>query len=304
MPSVARRHHFLPQGYLAGFTDSGRKDGTLHVLDLKERRSFRTSPLNVAVVKDFKRIDIEGQPADAVESALAPIEDRAIQAIRRVTESGEFPSDSDHNLILNLLSLVLAQNPKSRRSLNCTRERAADEKLQWLVASRANWEHHLSLAQKADEELKGDVSYERARQFVEERRYTIGFDNEGTLREEFRAQDELLSALGKRTWTVLLAPTDGPKFITSDYPFSLVMEHGFHGYPSFLTENTELFFPLSKKVGFIGVLGTALRPIVKASPKVVAIMNSRVLRQADQRLFLAEDNFVTYERGGVVTMRT
>lgn len=303
MPSVARRHHFLPQGYLAGFTDSGRKDGKLHVLDLKVRRSFRTSPLNVAVEKDFKRVDIEGKPPDAIESALAPIEDQAIQAIRRLTESEEFPSDSDLNLILNLLSLVLAQNPKSRRSLNRTRTRDADEKLKWLVASQANWEHHISLAQKAGEKLKGDLSYERARQFVEECQYTIDFDNEGTLRQEFRAQDELLTTLGKRTWTLLLAPKDGPTFITSDYPFSLVMEHGYHGHPTFLTENTELFFPLSKRVGFIGVLGTALRPVVSATIKVVAIMNGRVLRQADQRLFLAEDSFLTYEQGGVVAVR-
>ncbi len=302
MPSVARRHHFLPQGYLAGFTDSGRKDGMLHVLDLKESRSFRTSPLNVAVEKDFKRVDIEGVAADAVENALASIEDRAIQAIRRVTESREFPSDSEHNLILNLLSLVLAQNPRSRRSLNRYRTRVADEKLKWLVASQANWEHHLSLAQQADEEFKGDVNYERARQFVEERQYTIDFESEGTLREEFHAQGELLSALGKRTWTVLLAPEDG-SFITSDYPFSLVMEHGFHGHPSFLKENTELFFPLSKKVGFIGILGTQLKPVINVSTDVVAKMNGRVLRQADRRIFLSENNFLTYERGRVVAMR-
>lgn len=303
MQSVARRHHFLPQGYLAGFTDTGRKDGTLHVLDLKAQRTFRTTPLNVAVEKDFKRIDIDGKPPDAIESALAPIEDRAIQAIRRVIESGEFPSDSDHNLILNLLSLILAQNPKSRRNLNSIRTLEADEKLKWLVASQANWEHHLSLAREAGEEFKGDLSYERAREFVEDRRYTIDFNNEGTLREEFRAQDELLSALGKRTWTVLLAPKNGPRFITSDYPFSLHMEYGFRGQPTFLTENTELFFPLSKTVGFIGVLGTALRPVVHVPVKAVAIMNSRVLRQADQRLFLAEADFLVHEGGSIVAMR-
>lgn len=303
MPSVARRHHFLPQGYLAGFTDTGRKDGSLHVLDLKARRSFRTTPLKVAVEKDFKRIDIEGKPLDAIESALAPIEDRAIQAIRRVVESGEFPNDSDHNLILNLLSLVLAQNPKSRRSLNRMRTHEADEKLKWLVASQVNWEHHLSLARKAGEELKGDLSYERAREFVEERRYTIDFGNEGTLREEFHAQEELLSALGKRTWTVLLAPEGGPCFISSDYPFSLVMEHGFQGRPTFLTENTELFFPLSKTVGFIGVLGNPLSPVVNVPARAVAIMNSRVLRQTDQRLFLSENSFLAYERGSIVAIR-
>lgn len=302
MATVARRHHFLPQGYLAGFTDSGRKDGMLYVLDLDESRSFRTCPLNVAVEKDFKRVDIEGLPPDVIENALAPIEDRAIQAIRRVTESREFPADADHNLILNLLSLVIVQNPKSRRNLNGVRTRVADEKLRWLVASQANWERHLSLAQQAGEEFKGDVSYERARQFVEGRHYTIDFENEGTLREEFRAHDELLTALGKRTWTVLLAPEDC-SFITSDYPFSLVMEHGFHGHPSFLTQNTELFFPISKNVGFIGILGTPLKPVLNVHADVVARMNTRVSRQADRRLFLAEDNFLAYGREGVVTVR-
>jgi hypothetical protein len=259
--------------------------------------------LNVAVEKDFKRVDIEGKPIDAIENALASIEDQAIQAIRRLMELEAFPSDTDHNLILNLLSLALAQNPKSRRNLNRTRTRETVESLEWLVASQANWERHVSLARMAGEELKGDLSYDRARRFVEERRYTIAFDSEGVLREEFRAQDELLSALGKRTWTILLAPKAGPYFISSDYPFSLVMEHGFRGHPTFLTENTELFFPLSKTVGFIGILGTALRPVVRATTKVIAIMNCRVLRQADQRLFLSERSFLTYERGSIVAVK-
>ena len=197
---------------------------------------------------------------------------------------------------------MIVQNPKSRRNLNSARTRVADEKLKWLVASQANWEHHLSLAQQTDEEFKGDVSYERARQFVEGRHYIIDFGNEGTLREEFRAHDELLTALGKRTWTVLVAPEDS-SFITSDYPFSLVMEHGFHGHPSFLTQNTELFFPISKKAGFIGILGTPLKPVINVRADVVARMNTRVSRQADRRLFLAEDNFLAYGRGGVVTVR-
>ena len=81
------------------------------------------------------------------------------------------------------------------------------------------------------------------------------------------------------------------------------MEHGFHGHPSFLTQNTELFFPISKNVGFIGILGTPLKPVLNVHADVVARMNTRVSRQADRRLFLAEDNFLAYGRGGVVTVR-
>jgi hypothetical protein len=303
MQSLARRHHFLPQGYLAGFTDTGRKDGSLHVLDIKTQRSFFTSPLNVAVEKDFKRVDIEGRAIDAIETALAPIEDRAVQAIRRVVESEEFPNDADHNLILNLLSLVLSQNPKSRRALNSTRAREADEKLSRLISSQVTWEHYVSVARKAGEELRGDITYDRARRFVEERRYRIEFSTEGTLRAEFSAQDQLLSALGRRTWTVLLAPRMGPYLIASDYPFSLTMEYGFRGHPTFMSDNTELFFPLSKTVGFIGIIGRPLQPIVKLSPRAMAIMSRRIVRQTDRRLFLSQKSFTTYERGGVVEVQ-
>ena len=134
MRPLARRHHFLPQGYLAGFTDTDRKDGTLHVIDLKSRRSFPTSPLNVAVARDFKRIDIEGHPPDIIESALSPIENSAITAIRRISELEKFPNDADYNHILNLLSLIIAQNPKSRRALNAYRTQSAETKLEWLVS--------------------------------------------------------------------------------------------------------------------------------------------------------------------------
>lgn len=304
MPSVARRHHFLPQGYLAGFTDTGRKDGVLYVLDVKTRRAFRTSPLNVAVAKDFKRVNIEGRSPDAVETALAQVEDRAVQAIRRVMDSESFPSDGDLNLILNLLSLVIAQNPKARRALNRARSREADEILQWLVSSQATWEHHVARASKAGESLPSDVSYQRARLFVEERRYQIEFENEGTLLKEFEAQDQLLSALAQRTWSVLIASPRGPNFIASDYPYSLAMEHGFRGVPRFVGKNTELFFPLSKTVGFVGVLGTPPKPVVRVPPRAVAVLNRRIFNVVDRQLFLPRSSFLISEGGSVVEVQT
>jgi len=252
------------------------------------------------VAKDFKRVDVEGRAPDAVETALAPIEDQAVRAIRRVIEGEAFPSDEDYNLILNLLSLILAQNPKSRRALDGARSREADAKLEWLVSSQPIWERHVALARRAGEELRGDLSHESARRFVDERRYRIAFDNLGTLQSEFEAQDELLSALAKRAWSVLLAPDRGPHFISSDYPYSLAMEHGFRGTPRFLGRNTELFFPLGKTAGFIGVLGTPLKPVVRVDSTAVSIMNRRVVRRADRQLFMPDSSFVTFDSGKLV----
>ena len=44
---------------------ASRQTGLSFVVDCKERRSFYTAPANVAVERDFHRIDVEGQPPDA-----------------------------------------------------------------------------------------------------------------------------------------------------------------------------------------------------------------------------------------------
>ncbi|MCK4348666.1 MAG: DUF4238 domain-containing protein, partial [Thermoplasmatales archaeon] len=65
MKSTARRHHYLPQAYLAAFTRTGSKDDQFFVLDVHSGRPFSTSPINVAVERDFNRVDIEGRSIDA-----------------------------------------------------------------------------------------------------------------------------------------------------------------------------------------------------------------------------------------------
>jgi hypothetical protein len=39
-----RANHFVPQCWLAGFTETGQKDGRLWVTDLKRRKQWQTSP--------------------------------------------------------------------------------------------------------------------------------------------------------------------------------------------------------------------------------------------------------------------
>jgi hypothetical protein len=57
MSQVAQKHHFVPQCYLAGFTDGGSKTGKLCVFDFQVRRFFRTKPKNVAFEIDFNRFE-------------------------------------------------------------------------------------------------------------------------------------------------------------------------------------------------------------------------------------------------------
>ena len=51
-----RAHHFAPQCWLAGFTDTGEKDGRLWVTDLKRRKQWPSNPRNAAHRRDFYRV--------------------------------------------------------------------------------------------------------------------------------------------------------------------------------------------------------------------------------------------------------
>ena len=184
---LARRHHYVPQAYLASFTSNGTKDGKFCVLDIHTGHAFRTSPLKVAVQRDFNRIDMEGHSPDAIECALAPFEGEAVAAIRRVIEIQSFPNDRDWNLILNLLGLIAVRNPKFRSSFNESRKQVLRRLADLLVEDKKTWDNHIKSAREEGEGVYESVSFEDVKRFVKEGQYRIEFHPEGNLRIEFSA---------------------------------------------------------------------------------------------------------------------
>jgi hypothetical protein len=289
--STARRHHYLPQAYLAAFTDTGSKDGQFFVIEVASGRLFRTSPKNVAAERDFNRVDIEGKAPDAIEQALALFEQCAVQAIRNTIAGKTFPNDEDCNFILNLLGLIAVRNPYLRNSFNRFREEVMHRIGDLLVSNEKIWDNHVQKAREAGEVINGTVSFEDVKHFVEERRYRVEFLPEGNLRIEFRAFDKLLPILGQRTWSLLVAPPDGPEFICSDHPVSLVWKLRRDDTVGYGVKETEVFFPLSRRMGFYGTFENPLRPVVEIKPGQVATMNRRVALNAEQHVFSALQSF-------------
>ena len=182
MTSIARRHHYLPQAYLAAFTDTGKKNGQLNVIDTCSGTCFRTSPKKVAAERDFNRVDIEGKPPDIVEKAFSPFEERAGQAIRNVNSTNTFPDDEDFNFIINLLCLIAVRNPRLRKSFNLACELGHHIIGDILVSDKKIWDHHLKKAQEEGYVPENNVPFEEMKRFIEERKYKIEFAPEGNIR--------------------------------------------------------------------------------------------------------------------------
>jgi hypothetical protein len=296
---IARRHHYLPQAYLAAFTDTGLEDGQFNVLDVQSGYSFRTSPINVAAERDFNRIDIEGHSPDEIEQALAPLEAQAVAAIRKVIETEKFPNDDDWNWILNLLGLIAIRNPRLRKSFNYSLEQTVHRIGDLLVSDKKIWDHHVKKVRKSGEKIDDNVSFEDVKRFVEGRRYQIEVSTESNLRIEFRVFDRILPILGQRMWSVLVAPRDGPEFICSDHPVTLVWKGGRSGPVGYALKETEIFFPLGRCVGFYGVFETPLKPVVKCKHGHVATMNRRIMWNSERHVYSALDYFFIWHGGQI-----
>jgi hypothetical protein len=84
-----RAHHFAPQCWLVGFTDTGRKDGRLFVTDLKRRKQWPTSPPNAGHKRDLYRVSEPTLDPVAFERIFSQIEDVVAPILKASTTSHE-----------------------------------------------------------------------------------------------------------------------------------------------------------------------------------------------------------------------
>lgn len=302
MKTPSRKHHYLPQGYLAAFTDTGKKDGLFYVLELDKGARFRTSPKNVAAQRDFNRVDIEGLSPDIVEQALSPVEALMIEACRRVVQSQVYPNDEDINYILNLLGLIAVRNPKLRTTFNKAREHTMNIISHMLVSNKEVFENQVKKAIDTGYlSQQHNSTYEEVKRFVDGGEYDIEFSYEGNLRIEFETFDKILSVLGERIWSVFVAPTSGPNFICSDHPVTLSWNNERINVPvGFGLKNTEVFFPLGPTVGLFGTYEQPLNEVVELSPSNVARLNRRILDNADKHVFSTTESFYILVEGNLI----
>jgi hypothetical protein len=298
---ISRRHHFVPQGYLGAFTDSGDKSGKFFVHDVNAGRWFRTTPQNVAHRRDFNRFETESLPPDALEKVFAGLESDALRAIRRLVDSEDFPSPEDHNVILNFICLLAVRNPNMRESFNAFRGAVIERISDVLVSKKEIWEAQVRRAKEDGVEIDDGVPYERMRDVIQSRNYDLEFSPEGNLRVEMKAYERLLSTLGKRNWSVLLAPRAGPELVSGDHPVTLAWK-GRKGPVGYGQANTEVFIPLTPHVGFYGTFEDPLKEIVRMRPENVAIMNSRILVNAQQHVFSRRDSYKVNRGGKIIEL--
>src|SRR5271170_51406 len=102
----SRRHHYISQFYLRGFTLDPRKP-SLFAVELTERKDFWTKITRIALETDFHTVETNGELPDVVEEALSKFEGNVAPALTRTIENASFVSDNDKSLLLSYVALLL-----------------------------------------------------------------------------------------------------------------------------------------------------------------------------------------------------
>ncbi len=110
--SKARKHHFLPQFYLRGFSDDGK---TVLQIEKHTGRSYRCSVKDAAAVRDYHKLDHPNVPdQNALENKLAEVENLFAQNLSDVLASG-LPTPQQRCRLAEFIALLRVRVPAVKR---------------------------------------------------------------------------------------------------------------------------------------------------------------------------------------------
>jgi hypothetical protein len=292
---TARQHHYVPQCYLKGFVRR-REKPKLFCVDAKERRTFNTAPVNVAVERDFHRVDIEGLSLDAFENALSGFEGELSQALARIIATRSIQNESDRAYLFNFIGLMATKNPRLREIMRASREQTTKTIMSMATATPERWAAHVRRAKDAGYiENDANDDYEQMRNFIENDEYKIDVSPAAHLATELKIFDRILPLVFHRKWMLFRAPPNVTGFVTSDHPMCLMWSdpklHGGFYPPGLGLKGTQLLFPISNELAAIGAFEMHEQE-VDADELIMAQINGSIILHATRQIYARDNTFL------------
>jgi hypothetical protein len=277
------KHHFVPQFYLAGFTESGRKDDFLWVVPRDGGNLRRQRVPEVAHERDFYRVDdVESLGPQVIEKRFAEFEGRVAPVLQRVTQERALPSNTeDWSLLVSFIALMAARTPRARAVNTKAHRMLYEHILRQAVATPETYAKTIeTLRRRGGEEPA--VTYEDMQRFVEEKPYKVEIPVGLHMKSLFATQEAVFQGLARRHW-ILLTPEQGAEFVTSDDPVYLgwsdAAAASSYRSPGFALPRTEVLFPLGHGLAMMGTMERHPRKPSAIKREGVALLNTLVAMQ-------------------------
>jgi Protein of unknown function (DUF4238) len=271
VPPIARNHHYVPQCYLAGFTDTGTKLGRVWVFDFPLKRSYRQRPRNVAFEVDFNRLETVARPPDALERAFGQFETQVSSVIRQIAKNRTLPPDADLSYLVNFVTLLAVRHPAMRTSMESAQLGLYRVILDMLASDEQLFRSELKQAHQHGFVASGEFSFVRFRDFIRCGKYKITIPREDHIERELKVFSNLLHDVGNRHWSLITAADGAPDFITCDRPASLI--------------HKQLLFPLNARCALLADREQPWRKHITVDSRGVAEVNNRLVDLACRQIY-------------------
>ena len=292
MPT-ARQHHYIPQWYLGGFTDTGTADGFITVHDLKENRDFRTRPQGVGSQRDFNRVEIDGIEPDFLEKSWSQFEGDASQAVGRILEVGSLDNKEDLSYLLNLIALLAIRNPRARELVNRSQEQILRMMGQMTLANKESYEKIVASARADGVDIPDSVSYEQMKDFIDRDEYDIQIPRESNIQLELGLLNDIINLLHARKWSLFTPENEDSHFVSCDHPVALAWRDPEVSMPiGFGLRNTEVSFPINKRYLLVGVFEDDLESFYSVPDMMVAFANNERRRIAKRHVYSSSESYL------------
>lgn len=278
----ARAHHFVPQCWLAGFTDSGEKDGKLYVTDLKRRKQWPSNPENTGHRRDFNRIDDPSvNDPLAIEKIFANMEDKLAPVLRRLNKERRGPKDSyELSVLLEYMGIQWVRVPTFRALVGRT---VFSHLSKETLISRPAWESALRKAAIPIDHP--DADYDKMLEAVNSGGITFAASSAFHLRQGAGVLEKIDASLKKMKWAWIVSQRG--EFIGFDSPVAM---DGAEGQPIGFANAGIVTYPVSRHVLIYGTHEPVDTPAA-ITMKLIARHNTFAMLSADEQVYSHRPDF-------------
>ncbi len=305
-----RQHHILPEFYLAGFTDTGTRDGMLHVFDYHRGRRYRVRPRQAARERDFYRVEVAGEDPNVVEKDLSRLEGELAPTLRRVTETDVVRHEDIKDLLL-FASIAHVRGRKALERVYLGLEEKMRLGLEDGSYTQEEWEGVIDAHRREGTGPATLLTYEEARHRAADGVWAPIAPRELVLGQLPNMQRAVFDALVPHVWSLAVAQPDAGEFICSDSPLTWSRvepwEPGFREDDSLDDPDLTVTFPLNKKLTLITRpydRGQKKRYRYWATPEVVAWVSSRTHTYSLGTLYSASEDIALLKKGNRIGRST
>ncbi len=287
MNNVARKHHFIPEFFLAGFTQTGLKETPLFVFDKRELRQFKASPQNIALSKGFYTLETTMKSKirpDELERLIGQFENEIAPIIREIGNTGRLPKRKEFTLLLHFFALLTARTPTKKKLLIEPEEKIINHYFKTILSSEYLWK---VASEKAGLQHR-DLTYKAMKEsFV-----GVKMTQYGYIKKMLDEAIDLVNLFSNRVWALGIADNQANEFVCSDFPLLLLpVGCGFASPQSFVA------YPVNKRMVLMGYLNENFKGNVSVDGIIikkeeVAYINYWIISFSDRFIYSSGEDIM------------